>query len=192
MGKNADAINEGEAIALAAARLALKNRILVQTVGRGADFDAAEFVPIANEILAALALEASDGASHLGSLRRTARSKRTESRGTHDYRAGDVKNLKRRAKQSAGVAARLDQLADDPARVLAFIEEARDAAWHDVEQNLARTLDATTLHPENDPDYERMRAARMQALAQVDLQALEVQQKARRLHAAQADIDAGA
>lgn len=183
MGKTADAIAEGEAIAMAAARLALKNRILVATVGQGADFDASEFDGQAIEVLDSLALEASDASAHLRSLWRAAKSKRSESTGTHDYRAGDVRNLKKRAKQSAGVAEQLRGTASSAAKVRELVESARDAAWHDVELNLARTLDATTLHPENDPDYERMRGARMQALAAIDLQALAVQQKARERHA---------
>lgn len=179
MGKTADAIAEGEAIAMAAARLALKNRILVATVGQGADFDPSTFDGQAVEVLDSLALEASDASAHLRSLWRRAKTKRSESTGTHDYRAGDVKNLKKRAKQSAGVADRLRATAHSPAKVRELVESARDAAWHDVELNLARTLDVTSAHPEHDPDYERMREARMQALAQVDLQALAAQQKAR-------------
>lgn len=186
LGKNADAIAEGEAIAMAAARLALKNRILVATVGQGRDFDPAVFDADAIEVLENLALEASDASAHLRHLWHVARTKRHESTGTHDYRAGDVKNLKKRSKQSAGVADRLRNTAASRARVRHLVESARDAAWHDVELNLARTLDVSSAHPEHEPDYERMRDARMQALAQIDLQMLAAQQKARQRQAEKA------
>ncbi|MGB3375967.1 MAG: asparagine synthase, partial [Microbacterium sp.] len=54
------------------------------------------------------------------------------------------------------------------------------AAWADVRGNLDRRLRVEGMRPDQDPDYERMRDARMQALKLVDLQALSSEQRARR------------
>ena len=66
MGRNADAIAEGVAIATAAARLAVKNHILVGTIAQGGVFDA---VMIADQD----AGDVGDGARHRSSSRLSTR-----------------------------------------------------------------------------------------------------------------------
>ncbi len=57
MGKTADAIAEGVSIASAAARLAVRNHILVATIAQDEPFDADRFAVAAQETLIALADE---------------------------------------------------------------------------------------------------------------------------------------
>jgi hypothetical protein len=90
-----------------------------------------------------------------------------------------VRNLRRRAKQSHGVASKLRELMDDEAALRTIVEEARAGAWADVRHNLDRRLRVEGMRPDQDPDYDRMREARMQALRLVDLQALSSQQRAK-------------
>lgn len=180
MGRNADAIAEGEAIALSAARLEVKNRILVSTIAVGANFDVDRFVPDAREAVERLAVESEDAAAQLAKLRKRAWGRHSQSYGTHDYRDRDVRNLRRRTRQSAGVAKRLRALLDDADGLRAIVENARDAAWHDVESNIDRRLNIEAMRPDEDPDYERMRDARMQALRLVDLQQLASQTRAKK------------
>jgi hypothetical protein len=71
-------------------------------------------------------------------------------------------------------------MTEDPAALGELVEEARSAAWADVRGNLDRRLRVEGMRPDQDPDYERMRDARMQALRLVDLQALSSEQRARR------------
>ena len=42
-------------------------------------------------------------------------------------------------------------------QVRALVEAARDAAWHDVQQNLDSRLRIEGMRPDQDPDYARMR-----------------------------------
>lgn len=179
MGRNADAIAEGEAIAMSAARLEIKNRILVTTIAAGAAFHIDTLLPQARETIERLAVESEDAAEALRRLRKRAWGRHSQSHGTHDYRDKDVRNLRRRAKQSTGVAKRLRELLADDERLRAIIEEARDAAWDDVRSNIDTRLNIEALRPDEDPDYEKMRDARMQALRLVDLQALAAQASAR-------------
>lgn len=183
MGRTADAIAEGVAIATAAARLAVKNHILVGTIAQGGVFDLDRYAGDARDVLLAMALESEVAAEHLNGLRKRAKGRHSDPVGTHDYRDRDVRNLKRRARQSTAVAQRLREMADDSDQVRELVESARAAAWADVRGNLDRRLQVEGMRPDQDPQYASMREARMQALKLVDLQALSSQQRSRRKHA---------
>lgn len=180
MGRSADAIAEGVAIATAAARLSVKNHILVGTIAQGGVFDLDRYKSDAREALLAMAQESEDAAEHLTFLRKKARGRYSDPHGTHDYRDRDVRNLRRRAKQSLGVASNLRKMTEDDDALRELVEQAREAAWGDVRGNLDRRLRVEGMRPDQDPDYDRMREARMQALKLVDLQALSSQQRTRK------------
>lgn len=180
MGRTADAIAEGVAIATAAARLAVKNHILVGTIAQGGVFDTDRYMDDARDALRAMAQESEEAAALVTALRKRARGRHSDPASTHDYRDRDVRNLRRRARQSAGVATRLRAMAEDDAQVRGIVEAAREAAWTDVRHNLDRRLRVEGMRADHDPDYETMREARMQALRLVDLQALSSEQRARR------------
>lgn len=179
MRRNADAVEEGVSIALAAVRLQVKNRILVDTIVDGDDFAREVFGGDAREALLALAAEQDEAAAAMSKARAKAWGKHSDPHGTHDYRDRDVRNLRRRAKQYSGVAKKLRVIAEDDEQVTRIVEEARDAAWHDVENNIDNRLRIEAMRPDDDPDYEKMREARMQALMSVDLQKLSSETKAR-------------
>lgn len=180
MGRTADTIAEGVAIATAAAKLTVRNQILVGTIAGGGTFEIDRYVDVARQALLAMAKESDDAAENLVKLRKRAKGRHSDPHGTHDYRDRDVRNLRRRAKQSTGVADQLRRMTDDPEALRALVEEARSAAWADVRGNLDRRLRVEGMRPDQDPDYDRMRDARMQALKLVDLQALSSEQRARR------------
>ncbi|MFE6995907.1 asparagine synthase [Microbacterium sp. NPDC057659] len=183
MGRTADAVAEGVAIATSAARLAVKNHILVGTIAQGGAFDLDKYSGDARDVLRAMAAESDEAAEHLAALRKRAKGRHSDPVGTHDYRDRDVRNLKRRARQSTAVAQRLREMADDPEELRELVESARAAAWADVRGNLDRRLRVEGMRPDQDPQYASMREARMQALKLVDLQALSSQQRSRRKQA---------
>ncbi|RZI96010.1 MAG: asparagine synthase [Microbacterium sp.] len=164
-----DVVAEGLYIASAATRLSLKNRMLMHILADGEDFDVERYVPEARQTLLELAEEAQADAARAERERKHARGRFSESDGTHDYRSRDVRNLRRRRKQSQHVARELRARAADDAEVRKLILDARDAAWNEVAKNIDRTLRIEAARPDLDPDYERMRVARMQALRLVDL-----------------------
>lgn len=172
-----DVVAEGLYIASAATRLSLKNTILVHILADGEDFDADRYLPEARAALETLAAEADDDAARTERERKRARSRHSDSDGTHDYRARDVRNLRRRAKQSLHVASELRARAEDDDELRKLIADARDAAWAEVAKNIDRTLRIEAARPDLDPDYERMRSARMQALRLVDLPKLRAHRR---------------
>jgi hypothetical protein len=179
VGRTKEAIAEGLSIATAAARLGVRNRILVQTIARGGQFDGEVFAEYARKVLRALADEQDQAAERVTHQRKRAWGRFSDSSGTHDYRDRDTRNLRRRAKQSRGVAKELRVFADDPARVAGLVSDARNAAWGDVEANLTQRLDVEGMTADADPEYAQMRKARMDALRMVDLARLASQAKRR-------------
>ena len=175
MGWTANAIAEGVSIAASAARMAVRNRILVETIARGNDFDPVWCAEFAQETLRGLADEQTAAAAMVRAHGRRAIGKFSDSDGTHDYRDRDKRNLRRRKRQYLGVAAQLRKMADDPAQVVELVRASRAAAWGDVESNLTRRLRVEGMRAETDPDYHLMRAARMDALRRVDLARLAAQ-----------------
>ncbi len=167
--KVADMVAEGLYVASAATRLSLKNRILVETLAGGKDFDVQRFVPEARATLLDLAAEAEQDAQRIEADRRRARGRYTDSYGTHDYRSRDVRNLRTRQRQSERVAQELRERADDPDELRTLVEDAREAAWAEVERNLDSTLRIEAARPDLEPDYAKLREARMQSLRLVDL-----------------------
>lgn len=172
-----DVVAEGLYIASAATRLSLKNRILVDILVNGDDFDPDHFLPDAREALLTLAAEAEEDADRTERERRAARGRFSDSFGTHDYRSRDVRNLRRRRKQSEHVARELRARAEDEDELRKLIADAREAAWAEVAKNIDRTLRIEAARPDLDPDYERMRVARMQALRLVDLPKLKAHRR---------------
>jgi hypothetical protein len=185
MGKTSDAVAEGVSIASAAARLTVRNHILVETIAHDESFDEAVFGPYAQQTLIALAEEQEEAAALARTQRKRAWGKFSDSDGTHDYRDRDMRNLRKREKQYRGVAKELRNRAADADAVRELVEQARDAAWGDVEANLQRRLRAEGMRADVDPDYEMMRGARMQALRLVDLPKLSAHR--RRLAAGEAE-----
>lgn len=184
MGKTSDAVAEGVSIASAAARLTVRNHILVETIAHDEAFDVAAFTPYAQETLIALAEEQEEAAALARRQRKTAWGKFSDSDGTHDYRDRDIRNLRKRERLYRGVAKDLRARAVDPEALAQLVEQARDAAWGDVEANLQRRLRVEGMRSDIDPDYEMMRGARMQALRLVDLPKLSAHR--RRLAAGEA------
>ncbi len=167
--KSSEIVAEGLYIASAATRLALKNEILVHILAKGEDFETDRFVDDARRALLTLAVEAEADADRTHAERKAATGRFSDSSGTHDYRSRDVGNLRRRRRQSLRIAKELRARAEDEAELRKLIADAREAAWHEVAGNIDRTLRIEAARPDLEPDYEQMRAARMQALRMVDL-----------------------
>lgn len=183
-----DVVAEGLYIASAATRLSLKNRILMDVLVAGQDFSPDEFLDDARQTLLSLADEAEQDAARTERERKAARGRHADPHGTHDYRSRDVRNLRRRQKQSLHVAAQLRERAADDAQLRALVAAAREAAWDEVAHNIERTLRITAARPDLEPDYGRMRTARMQALRLVDLPKLRAHRRV--LDAHHDDVDA--
>lgn len=175
----AEVAAEGIYIAVAATRLSLKNRILMDTIAGGEGYDVDRFIPDARAALLALADEADEAAARVKREGREAWRRFTDPDGTHDYGSKDMRNLRRRRRQSKRVAKELRERAADDEALRQIVVAARDAAWGELAANIDRTLRVEAARPDLEDDYAMMREARMQSLRLVDLAALSSQQRMR-------------
>jgi hypothetical protein len=178
MGRTADAIAEGLQIAASAARLAVKNRILVGTIADDEGFDVDRFLRFARETVLSLANEQEQGARAVQRHRKKAWGRHRDPMGTHDYGDRDLRNLRRRYKLYVGTAKGLRELADDEDRLSELVEQARESAWADVAGNLERRLRVEGKRADSDPEYDSMRNARMAAVT-IDLERLAAHRRVR-------------
>lgn len=149
------AIDEGHLLADRAARLEVRNRIEVETIGRGRDFDPEEFRADAVAVLHQLADEQDAIAARLDVERRLARGRDGYAISEHDYQRSDRRNLRRRAKAARIMAAELRAYADDRDRVGDLVERARQEAWRDVAGQMQKKLRIYAAPPEFDEDPGR-------------------------------------
>ncbi len=130
------ALDEGLLLADRAARLEGRNRIEVETIGRGRAYDPAEYVADATAALRQLAGEQDGIAERLELERRLAARRNGYSANEHDYQRADRRNLRIRASVARAMEEQLRAFAADPVRVEDLVERSREDAWHDVAEQM--------------------------------------------------------
>jgi hypothetical protein len=165
-------VDEGMLIAMAAVRMALKNRIIVGALREHTDYVAADYAELARQELREVARqndEDSTRVERLGSyLFRTTRSGKGRE---IENKRRDVIRLGRRRTLHDHVAERLRDLAADDDRVAELVEKARADALQEINEALATRLLAQRIDPRQ-PGYAAARAERMRAVGKIDLAAL--------------------
>jgi hypothetical protein len=166
-------VDDGVMISLAALRLAAKNRIILSAVRDRLDFDEKGLTSFVRTVLARLAEENEETAERVDESSHEA--------GLAPGIALDVAitmrdNHRRRPEIHRAMAARLRELADDPAQVAELVAQAQDAAAAE----LTRAVAARALAPrfDDDPRYKDERPDRMAWVA-VDLADLAEQREHR-------------
>ena len=89
--------------------------------------------------------------------------------GTHDYRDRDMRNLRKRQRQYRGVAKELRSRADDPTAVGDSSSRRGMPRGATSRPTSSAGSQVEGMRADVDPDYDMMRAARMQSLRLVDL-----------------------
>ncbi|MES1212784.1 MAG: hypothetical protein ABUT11_04485, partial [Leifsonia sp.] len=123
-------IDDGVLVALAAVRLAVTNRLIVRSLRDGQDYDEQRLRQRVTQELLKLAAEKEKDAARIRTVLETVGDKPGAADGPDDFRARDAKTLKRRAKVSAGLSARLAELATD-SDVVGELAERAHAAFLD-------------------------------------------------------------
>jgi len=153
--RRGEPLDEGRLLADHAAVLQIRNRIEVATVGEGRDFDADEYRADARTAVEALATEQEAVADRLDEERQRIRWRLGPADSQHDYRRGDRRNLRVRARTARDLAAELRARAADPAYVESLVERAREDAWRDIAGEIRRQLRVREAPPvEADPARE--------------------------------------
>jgi hypothetical protein len=166
-------VAEGLLLAEYAVRLAVKNQILVDVLGRGEDFDPARAGEQVRAELGALGHEHAHAARRMRRDARLAALRLGRGRHQHDYRAVDRRNLRRRAVVAQEVAGRLRAAQADDDAVVALVDAARSAAWEDLASEVHGALGRVEPPPPPPPDLDpEERMLRQQLVVALDLTAL--------------------
>lgn len=158
-------IEDGVLVALAAVRLAVTNRLIVRSLRDGMDYDEQGVrLRVSKEILK-LAVEKEKDAERIRKVLETVGDKPGAADGPADFRARDAKTLRRRAKVSSGLAARLTELATDPELVGGIADRAHSAFLDEFEVSVARGARAFATPTDKKPLTEMDRIAELRGLA---------------------------
>lgn len=165
---------EGLFIASAATRLAVKNRILVDTLAGNIDFKIEIYVDAAREILLTLAKESEEEVARLDAEMQRARKRRHRPMSMHDYQKADLDNLKHRRSQAELVAGLLRKTAADEDAVRELVGVAHEAAWGEISRNITFNLESEfATVGDIDEDEQAEREERISSVLKIDLPKLE-------------------
>ncbi|GAA2075890.1 hypothetical protein GCM10009840_07500 [Pseudolysinimonas kribbensis] len=141
-----DLVADGLLIAESAARMTVKNEVILRAVRDRADYRPEFARAIAREELRRLAVESRADARRLDEERARAEDRTGKASHQADYREGDVGHLTRRSEALVALADRLIRLSADDAHLDALVDEARRQAWDEVGDSIAeRTATAWSL-----------------------------------------------
>jgi hypothetical protein len=171
-------VDEGVLIASAAVTMDVKNYIIVEAIRDGGAFDADNVVTAVRRELLALAEENEASAHRVQQLSvdvQTVRGPRDNSEG---YQVDDHPTLTKRGVIHVMLAAELERLSEDSTFVAELAERARLQAWADVGNAIETRLVESIPTPPDDA-YEAEKDARIRALIDINLRALEKQAKRR-------------
>jgi hypothetical protein len=171
-------VDEGVIIASAAVAMDVKNYIIVEAIREGHPFNLADVVAAVRRDLLALAHENEANALRVQQLAvdvQTPRGARNDSEG---YQVDDHPTLTKRGIIHVLLTAELERLSEDTEYVEELAERARLRAWAEVGDAIeSRLLDSLPKPP--DKFYEDDKDARIRALLNINLRALEKQARRR-------------
>ena len=163
------ALDEGIMIAEYAARMTVKNRIVVDAIRTESGFDAERYLPVAADALRELADESDAAGARIAEEREFAVALDGQGEHIHDYRAVDDLNLRRRERVAEELARALRRQADDEEALRGLVETSRDDAWHEIGSAIEASLDALAGVEGLKADYEREKPERLNLLIRRDL-----------------------
>jgi hypothetical protein len=169
-------VDEGVLIASAAVTMDVKNYIIVEAIRDGSAFDAENVIAAVRRELLDLAEENESSAHRVQQLSvdvQTVRGPRDNSEG---YQVDDHPTLTKRGVIHVMLAAELERLSEDSGFVAELAERARVQAWAEVGSAIEKRL-VESVPLTRDAAYETEKDARVRALIDINLRALEKQAK---------------
>jgi hypothetical protein len=169
-------VDEGVLIAQAAVAMDAKNYIIVEAIREGNRFNIDEVRARVKEELLELAEENADNANRLQQLSVDVQTPRGARDNSEGYESDDHPTLTKRAVIHMMLGAELERLCEDDEFVADLAERARVQAWAEVGGAIeSRLIESASVTP--DRFYEDDKDARIRALYNINLRALEKQAK---------------
>jgi hypothetical protein len=165
-------VDEGVLIAASAVTLEVKNVIILSAIRDGSAFDAQRVEAAVRRGLLDLAEENESNANRVQKLSVDVQTKRGPRDNPEGYQVDDHPTLTKRGVIHVMLGAELERLSEDHEFVAELAERARVNAWADVGAAIeSRLIDS--LPPPRDAEYEHDKDARVRALIDINLRALE-------------------
>ena len=164
-----DAADDGEAMAIQAALMSLKNRILINAITTDSPFDEHLYFQPTKDIVTELAQQSEDAAAVLDQTIIRARKRRGEALSRDDFRRGDVPNLITRRDTLLLVAKRLRKHSEDSQWLSEHINKAHSMAWEEISREMEMSLDRTEAMEFGDESYEAEREKRIREFTNINL-----------------------
>lgn len=162
-------VEQGLLVADVAVRMNVKNEIILNALGRKADYDEQQIVEMVSAAVTELAEERERDARHIsrmrGEIKRTGYSSWSE----NDYGNDDSATLRHRQEVYEQVAVQLRERAEDQGYLRETAERARTAAWHEIGDSLKEKASHPYYAGGSSDEYQRERGARIELLIQRDL-----------------------
>lgn len=162
-------VEQGLMVADVATRMTVKNDIILNALGKKADYDEAQIIEMVRESVTELAVERERDARHISRMRDEIRNTGYSSWSENDYGSDDNSTLRHRQEVYERVAEELTSRANDDDYLRTTAERARTAAWHEI----GASLEERATHPYyaggSSSEYQREREARLELLIQRDL-----------------------
>jgi hypothetical protein len=171
-------VDEGVIIAQSAVAMDVKNYIIVEAIRDGHPFNLEDVRARVRRELLSLAAENNDSANRVQGLAVEVQSPRGAPDNAEGYQSDDHPTLTKRGIIHVLLAAELERLSEDDDFVAELAERARVRAWSDVGDAIESRL-LGSLPKEPDRFYEQDKDARIRALFNINLRALEKQAKRR-------------
>lgn len=162
-------VDDGLLIAESAARMTVKNEVIVRAVRDRADYRPERAREVAREELRRLAVESRADARRVDDERDRAEDRPGKASHQADYRSGDSEHLRRRGEALSALADRLIRLSAADGYLDALVEEARRQAWDEIGSSIAERTAAAWSRRDRISEAER---ARRMSLVVDDLRAL--------------------
>jgi len=171
-------VDEGVIIAGAAVTMDVKNYIIVEAIREGHPFNLEDVLAAVRRELLALAQENEASAHRVQQLAVEVQTPGGADNDSEGYQADDQPTLTKRGIIHVMLASELERLSEDDAFVAEVAERARQRAWAEVGDAISsRLLESMPVAP--DPFYDDDKDARIRALFNINLRALEKQARRR-------------
>jgi hypothetical protein len=169
-------VDEGVIIATAAVTMDVKNYIIVEAIREGHPFNLTDVLAAVRRELLDLATENDASAQRVQQLAVDVQTPAGAPDDSEGYQLDDHPTLTKRGIIHVMLAAELERLSEDDEFVADVAERARQRAWAEVGDAVSsRLLDSLPVAP--DPYYDDDKDARVRALFNINLRALEKQAK---------------
>jgi hypothetical protein len=162
-------VEQGLLVADVAVRMNVKNAIILNALGRKADYDEQQIYAMVRDAVTELADERERDAKHIARMRGEIKKTGYSSWSENDYGSDDNATLRHRQEVYEQVALQLRERAADEGYLSQAAERARSAAWHEIGDSLKEKASHPYYAGGSSDEYKREREARIELLIQRDL-----------------------